>query len=151
MMLPASPRFGRLERLWRRAEVWCATVVAYAGHRNGYVLVPEGHPWHGTEPDGVDVHGGLTFAERRTPADWERTLDAEAGDGIPGGWWIGFDCMHFRDARGSSLMNPTHRAFYERFPDPALGGHLWTADEVVSETERLADQVIAAGTVTTRA
>ena len=35
------------------------------GWGNGYVLIPEGHPLHGTHYNNinVDVHGGLTFSE----------------------------------------------------------------------------------------
>jgi len=45
---------------------------------NGYVRVPEGHPWAGLDYVDIDVqvHGGLTYS----------------ADG-----WIGFDAMHSGD------------------------------------------------------
>lgn len=45
---------------------------------NGYVKIPEDHPWHGKDYDDIDVevHGGLTFASYG---------------------WIGFDCLHCGD------------------------------------------------------
>lgn len=45
---------------------------------NGYVEVPEGHPWYGKEYDDIDVEcpGGLTYSE---------------------GGWIGFDTLHSTD------------------------------------------------------
>ena len=36
------------------------------GWGNGYVLVPESHPYHGidyNEMGGISVHGGLTFSD----------------------------------------------------------------------------------------
>jgi hypothetical protein len=67
----------------------------------GYVGVPPEHPWHGLYFDAVDVqvHGGLTFADRCE--EW-----AEDGRGVchvpePGRpadvWWFGFDCAHAFD------------------------------------------------------
>jgi len=45
---------------------------------NGYVRVPDGHPWSGVHPDEIDVsvHGGPRFTR----------------DG-----WIGFDTLHAGD------------------------------------------------------
>ena len=55
------------------------------GAWNGYVEVPHGHPWHELRSSvvagSVDVHGGVTYSERRD-------------DGV---WWMGFDCCHAGD------------------------------------------------------
>lgn len=51
----------------------------------GYILVYEGHPWHGLGSDAlydVEVHGGVTWTQQQ-----------EGGDG----WVIGFDCAHCDD------------------------------------------------------
>lgn len=57
---------------------WKTCRAPIYGAVNGYVRVPEDHPWHGLDYDDidVDVHGGLTYAR----------------DG-----WIGFDTLHFGD------------------------------------------------------
>ena len=69
------------------------------GFRCGYIRLPVGHPWHGAEYDadvldGVEVHGGLTFAEADKPCHKPGTDDA---------WWLGFDCAHSFDGQDTSL------------------------------------------------
>ena len=63
-------------------------------HLCGYVGLPASHPWHGKGYDDVrmmdnewvEVHGGLTYADRHEP------------QGQPDGlWWLGFDCAHSGD------------------------------------------------------
>ena len=62
-----------------------------AGWYCGYVAVPEDHPVYGKDYDDVpvDVHGGLTFAERsddKYPVKTKENL-----------WWFGYDCAHSGD------------------------------------------------------
>lgn len=52
------------------------------GYRNGYVLVPHGHPWYGLDYDDVD---------RRWPSESDRSLTFSARDRNGRGWWLGFD------------------------------------------------------------
>ncbi|PRY38409.1 hypothetical protein CLV58_109136 [Spirosoma oryzae] len=54
------------------------------GWGNGYVELPEGHPWFNVhyEHIPVDIHGGLTYA------------NFEEGKG----WVIGFDTAHYGDS-----------------------------------------------------
>ncbi len=42
---------------------WMDRNILDCGWRNGYVLIPEGHKYHGVpyHKIPVDVHGGLTF------------------------------------------------------------------------------------------
>lgn len=61
------------------------------GWGNGYVAVPQGHPWFGLDYDDIeaDVHGGLTYA-------------SEGGQGFgprdsKGMWVVGFDTAHYND------------------------------------------------------
>lgn len=58
------------------------------GWGNGYVGVPEGHPWYGKDYDSIDcnVHGGLTYGDYFCP-----TCEP---DGL---YWVGFDCAHYQD------------------------------------------------------
>ena len=90
---------------------------------NGCVELPENHPWLNEgnlqEFDGVDVHGGITYREGRV---------------------IGFDTNHFRDGHrpDAERTNQAGEAItlevYEETP------HIWTWEEVETETRRLADQ-----------
>jgi hypothetical protein len=60
------------------------------GWGNGYVLVPEGHKFHGKHYYDIDVnvHGGLTFGE---------VIDEGDDFGWRPGHWIGFDTAHDGD------------------------------------------------------
>jgi len=87
---------------------------------NGYIELPENHPWFDEEEDlqyftGVEVHGGITYHEGRI---------------------IGFDTAHFRDGHHPEAEH-SHQM-------PATicdeGLHTWTWEEVEAETRRLADQ-----------
>lgn len=88
---------------------------------NGYIELPENHPWLDEGDlqlfDGVDVLGGITYHEGRV---------------------IGFDTNHFRDVHHPSAeracltgdsLNPLGRV-----------RHIWTREEVETETRRLAEQ-----------
>ena len=93
-------------------------IVRVSGHGAlcGYVAVPPGHPWHGTdyaacferpachvhedkgwcthEPDGhVKVHGGLTYSGRCRGKVCHVAAPGEPEDV----WWFGFDCAHLGD------------------------------------------------------
>ena len=56
------------------------------GCANGYVAVPQDHPWYGAGYGDlpVEVHGGLTFADHATLF------------GVPY-WMLGFDTWHMDD------------------------------------------------------
>lgn len=97
------------------------------GHLCGYINVPTGHPWHGEDYDaiydmtenGINVHGGLTFAG-------DRKREGE--------WWVGFDCAHLYDLSplspyqdsGSTYRNMAYVtaevAKLARQADAAVGG-----------------------------
>jgi hypothetical protein len=143
MCLPIKP--FKIEREWKHAGLSCAVVQADEGrHRCGYVRVPLGHPMHakGYDEPMVDVHGGLTFAEK------EPCNTHEDGEG----WWFGFDCYHSGDAGrdpnvdvsslsdGARKLYETMRDVDARFPIHSRG-HYWTQPEVETETESLAEQL----------
>lgn len=147
MCLPVKPY--KIEREWKHAGLSCAVVVTReAQNRCGYVRVPPKHPCHGKNYDNVDVsvHGGLTFSELE-PCQ-------EHADGQ--GWWFGFDCAHFQDARYDPSASPDdlslstetrellkiHLELNQKYPLSAgLFSHYWTEAEVVAETEQLAEQL----------
>lgn len=144
MCLPLEPY--KVEREWKHAGLSCAVVQAQeAGHRCGYVRAPPGHAMHGKSWDDAShlhVHGGITFAEIEPCSEHE--------DGQ--GWWLGFDCAHFMDARFDPAVDLTQLQGYARerveiermFPNPpGMRAHYWTQAEVEAETERLAEQLAA--------
>ena len=87
---------------------------------NGYIELPENHPWFDEEEDlqffdGAEVHGGITYHEGRV---------------------IGFDTNHLGDGQHpeAPLANMGAPVFREEHV------HIWTWEEVEAETRRLADQ-----------
>jgi hypothetical protein len=88
------------------------------GWGNGYVLIPKGHPLHGKHYDeiDVDVHGGLTFAEKASECNgWTEIAEEDKEC-----WIVGFDTAHFNDSI-----------------------YTWTKERVEKETKRLAEQLEA--------
>lgn len=85
----------------------CFIVRGPSGALCGYVGVSEAHLFHGKNYDDIctkdgkhiDVHGGLTFADRCQPTEDEsrhicHTPDEGDLDNV---WWFGFDCAHIGD------------------------------------------------------
>ncbi len=73
-----------------------------SGHWCGYVGVPEGHPFYGEgyEKPSVDVHWGLTYANKCQPHGDEESkgICHIPAPGEPDHvWWFGFDCAHSDD------------------------------------------------------
>lgn len=113
-----------------------AVAVNDLGYRCGYVGVPKGDPLYGMQYDdeifdSVDAHGGLNFSDTRkfvTPDDI---------------WFFGFDCGHCGDAvdkmteEGKAHLNREPPSFYNFL----LEGHVWTLDEVITESESLSNQL----------
>lgn len=90
---------------------------------NGYIRLPDDHPWL-DYPDslechpGITVHGGITYQQDQV---------------------IGFDTAHAGDAwhpqsESARLTPEFHRGH----------GHVWEEHEVIEETKRLAEQAVAA-------
>lgn len=99
----------------------------------GYVRVPEDNALYQKteeELDYLSVHGGITFSSSFKNKDC---------DGIEG-WWLGFDTNHAGD-RPHGRTTP--------LVELPWGGyeHVWTLEEVVAETEHLAEQIAKANTV----
>lgn len=90
----------------------------------------------------IEVHGGVTFAQEMKSTDWEHRL--EGGDGVPSGFWIGFDCAHLYDARDPELLRSFGQEHFDRISEIMKfwdDGHIWTTEEVVIETNAMADQI----------
>ena len=88
------------------------------GIRCGYVRIPEGHPFFRKtnyyEID-VDVHGGLTFGQ-----EYGNMFSSKAYYFSPG-FWIGFDCGHYNDARDFSGMDMGNLRILQILQTPRMG------------------------------
>jgi hypothetical protein len=131
MCLPVKP--FAIEKEWEFVGLKCAVVLNREHeHRCGYVRVSPNHPEHGKDYNDVDVdvHGGLTFGGIE-PCEHE--------DGQ--GFWFGFDCAHCDDMEYEPGFIPDRlKDLYEKYSS-IHGEHYWTLDEVVVETEKLAQQL----------
>lgn len=98
---------------------WRVVAAPFYGAANGYVQLPEEHPWRDQELQmgavDVEVHGGVTYGPTQ--------------DG-----WIGFDTLHAWDVWPGSPQG--------EFGDGEHDIH-WTVEMVVAEAKRLAAQVKA--------
>ena len=73
-----------------------------------------------------DVHGGITFS-----GDVKQL----------GGYWIGFDCAHYDDAKDVSLMDKKYKKLYNS-SQVIHYGTIKTTDYVEQECKNLIDQII---------
>ena len=112
MLSPAgmTPLDGGIEE----GVVWATVEAPIYGAVNGYVKLPEGHPWAGlcTLVLDVDVNGGITY-----------DMDG----------WIGFNTLHSGDYWPGCPV----------FVAESASIH-WTAELVADETRELAQQVARA-------
>lgn len=99
---------------WEHQGVKCAACANPAGTLNGYALVPDGNPL-GTK--------NLQWGEDGLDVHGGITYGPTKTDG---GWLIGWDTLHLGD-------------FMPFSPDPK--GRRWTLDDVIEETNRLAEQI----------
>jgi len=126
-------------KYWKHAGLECF-VEKRLGHYCGYVEVPKDHPAHGLSYDeiDVDVHGGLTY-----------------GQVSDNGTIFGFDCAHVGDfvpsivifLGGKTWKKNKQKILREMTDEEAqrmadkYGEHYWTLEEVVEETNCLAEQL----------
>ena len=101
------------------------------GHLCGYVGIPKNHPLWGKhysdDEVGIQVHGGLTFADSANP-------DGDWGGGL---WWFGFDCSHAGDLSPKMLMYLVEKDYY----NSARGETYRTWDYVENEVRELVRQL----------
>lgn len=113
----------------------CILKRAGMGAWCGYVGMPPGHPWHGTNDVDADVHGGITYAAR---CDGEICHVSKPGqsDDV---WWLGFDCNHYNDLAPALLL--LDAPFYPGYD----GEYLYRTVDVARQwTEQLAKQAAIA-------
>lgn len=152
---------NELEKTWTAHGLDCAVVKVFGPydtsgfHRCGYVRLPAEHPWHGVDySDEVDIRpprpnvdemdaadamddfgtinvlalmlgGGEDIGKRpdsiiRVHGGVTYASDAYYLDDAEGTWAFGFDCAHLDDTADR-----------------------WTLEAVVTETERMAEQLAA--------
>ena len=73
----------------------CVLQRAPLGHWCGYVGIPKDHPDYDKDyddMDGINIHWGLTYAERCNGIICHKTDDSEDDR-----YWFGFDCAHAGD------------------------------------------------------
>lgn len=114
------------------------------GQLNGYVKVPEGHPWHGKncfDEIDVDVHQGLSFGKFN-----------DFGEYI-----IGFDCAHSGDiipsmnslfaekkAQKLQFLKDLDEDMKKKYPNCSLFNPIYRNIAFVkAECESLVDQMLA--------
>lgn len=77
---------------------WPKNRTYQCGWGNGYVIIPEDHPFHGIDYDKINnfvkVHGGLTYSELVTSSVIQ---SFELDEDDFGKWMIGFDTAHSGD------------------------------------------------------
>jgi len=85
---------------------------------NGYIELPDGHPWLDYETEmhiPADVHGGITYRDGNT---------------------VGFDTNHYTDSPHPSAPNARIATLIE-----GMGaGRIWSQDAVIQETYQLAQE-----------
>lgn len=115
----APPQMTPIESGVHRGIRWAVVAGPILGV-NGYVQLPTGHPWQGLGYDEmpVEVHGGLTFQSGR---------------------WIGFDTAHAGDCWGTEYDS---HGLSDRLSYVAWA-RTWDLSDVIEETRRLADAVLA--------
>jgi hypothetical protein len=78
--LPEWPFDNMVEHGTEEGIIWALAAAPRAPAVNGYVYLPEGHPWRDVKEPmwdlDVEVHGGITYAKHN---------------------WFGFDMMHAWD------------------------------------------------------
>lgn len=117
---PWQSEIDKRQWLDEATQLPCLIVRGPSGALCGYVGVPVDHPYHGkgySEVD-VDVHGGLTFANKCSHGNEETLICHKVEPGEPDDvWWLGFDCAHSGDVcpkyagalSGSSWLPETYK------------------------------------------
>jgi len=111
--------FGELE-YFQHAGLNCAIAQsrAYNGRvfHNGYVQIPPGHPWHGTDWDtcNCECPGGVTYGTHFFPSDSEENRKDVGKD-----WVLGFDTNHSWDNEQSGSYAVVHAAVLKMAEDCA--------------------------------
>ena len=108
-------------------------MVRARSHWCGYAGVPASHPDYGKGYDDVpvDVHGGLTFADKCRPGAEDHSVCHVVEEGEDDNvWWLGFDCAHGGD------MCPGRPGF-PQFGEEVYRDQAYVADQVANLAAQL--------------
>ena len=96
-------------------------IITLGTHPCSYVLLPEGHRYHGKNYNDIpiDCHFGLTYSR-----DYLFQNNIISG----GEWVIGWDYSHYTD--------------YFSMEDYSIPGYKWTLDELRVEVQSVIDQLV---------
>ena len=118
---------------WVSSGLDCLVVRGPLGAFCGYVGVPKDHVEYQEDYNdvSVDVHGGLTFADKCSPNGDEARGICHTGPDIANGvvWWLGFDCSHYSDLAPKAESPLREHCTYRNF------------EYVKAEVEKLAEQL----------
>lgn len=110
----------------------CLIVRNHLGGLCGYVAVNSDHPLYGLDYDSVDVdvHGGLTYADKcqETSSEAEGICHVPEPGQPEDVWWFGFDCVHGGDVAPYMLKFdlPRYASETETYKDVAyVAGEVW--------------------------
>jgi hypothetical protein len=117
--MPDWMREGIVDRGVEQGITWITSRME-KGHINGYVYLPEGHPYRGRRPSSI----------RSVSAPHGISYDDDEG-------WFGFDTNHGND------YWPGHPDSLPADIDYPGGLIYWTPEMVAEETRKLARQVAA--------
>lgn len=119
--------------LWKEKNYLCCVLRSSEfGHLCGYVGFGKDHPLFGKggSPtykgvDSLDVHGGITWADKICPCIHPNVFDKDL-------WWLGFDCAHLGDI---SPTSPTQLLFEE--PRATYRNFEYVREEVINLVKQL--------------
>lgn len=129
---------------WRYKDYPCLIVRGPMGALCGYAAVTDKHPYYGVDCGDydkvqVDVHGGVTYADRCAGHICHVPKDGET-DNV---WWLGFDCSHYGDflpvrySKEMQMLGPSWTKGHDLDTYRDIG-------YVKKEVESLVDQLIEA-------
>ncbi len=116
----------------------CLIVRGPVGALCGYVGIPNTHPYYGKDYNrlSLDVHGGLTFADKCQPHEDNKGICHIAPPEEDDVWWLGFDCAHHMDVVPGLL-----REYSSMMPKLFSGNTYRNFDYVTKQCEFLAEQL----------
>lgn len=126
----------------------CLIVRGPVGALCGYVGVTKDHPYYGLDYldiEDIDVHGGLTFANRCNDNTDESTGICHKSDDPSDVWWLGFDCAHAGDlcpsinAMRDSMNLPQPMAEAYRDFEYVTAQVEWLASQIEEDKEKKDD------------
>ena len=128
------------------------------GWGNGYILIPQTHPWYGKGYDDInaDVHGGLTLANKVTDPEyvekeWIKARKVQYSDDMKrvigeigwsffkNYWMIGFDTAHWGDSLTTCNINyvwEQTEVLYEQYLDASRYRKLKKIEENIATGKR---------------